>query len=76
MFGPLPSLHAFRLTELLQNREGYKKVKLHTREDNTKSCQNIYPWLNLPEFSKIGALSENAPNSGSQSAVLPQNTLR
>ena len=29
----------------LQNREVYKKVKLHNREDNKKSCKNIYPWL-------------------------------
>ena len=43
VFGPLPPLLAFRLTEFPQNREGYKKVKLHNREDNKKSCKNIYP---------------------------------
>ena len=43
VFGPLPSLLAFRLTELPRNREGYKKVKLQIREDNKNSCYNIYP---------------------------------
>ena len=49
--GPLPSLLPFRLTELPQNREGYKKVKLQFREDKKKSCHNIYPCSNTSYIS-------------------------
>ena len=42
MFGPLPSLLAFRLTELQQNREGYKKCNFTTGKTITNYAEYIH----------------------------------
>ena len=63
MFGPLPSLLAFRLTKFPQNMEGYKKVKLHNRDDNKKLCKDIYPCLvHVQAPKEINSLIQNLFN--------------
>ena len=47
----MSSLLAVRITELPQNREGYKKLILHNREDNKKIMPEYIP---LPPHPALG----------------------
>ena len=50
VFGPLPSMLAFRLTEFPQNREGYKKVILATGKTITNHGRKYTPFSILAAY--------------------------